>query len=674
MKTSSRLTVALKSLFQLGPEPLALNALYKFGLLTGHYRRTENRGIENREQFTTLHSLFSPPSRKDIQQVLGKDGKTALLKEADEIVGGKVRLFGGEPIPLQLTFNEPLHQWTDYETDPKLLTNLYSLVPDIKFLWEPARFGWAFTLGRAYCITQNGTQPRPPRRQKAARPRRSKAEQYAEAFWECFEQFTDGNLPYLGPHWMNGQEVAIRLLALVWAAHVFDGAAASSPERRASLAQSIAQHAARIPPTLVYARSQNNNHLILEATALFTAGVVLEQAQWRRLGWFWLNRALQRQISSYGEYIQHSTNYHRVMLQAALWVDTILRARGQSWPALTLEALARASHWMFSMIDPVSGSVPNLGANDGALIFPLTSCSIADFRPTVQAAARAFLRTGLPSGAWDEYSLWLGLHATGRTADSDAYMAEHLRGRNSWAYLRASSFKSRLSHMDQLHFDLWWRGLNVARDAGTYLYNAEPPWDNPLVSTRVHNTVTVDGHDQMTRGGRFLILDWFPAYSKNLLEGDEQILGRVTANHKGYRRLGILHERVATVFTDEHWQVRDNLTFIKPGTHNFRLHWLLPDWEWKLENGEQRVEIKLKSPHGWITFALQTRPPFSNLHSLISVVRAGELVHGQRDVLPFEGWSSPAYGQKVPALSLAVEVLSSKSFSFVSEFTFPHKP
>ena len=43
------------------------------------------------------------------------------------------------------------------------------------------------------------------------------------------------------------------------------------------------------------------------------------------------------------------------------------------------------------MIDPASGQTPNLGANDGALIFPLSSNPINDFRPTVQAAARAFL-------------------------------------------------------------------------------------------------------------------------------------------------------------------------------------------------------------------------------------------------------------------------------------------
>jgi len=90
---------------------------------------------------------------KEILAVLGKDGKATLLAEADEIVAGKVRLFGGEPVPLHLAFSKPLHHWTAYETNPSLLSNLYSLIPDIKFIWEPARFGWAFTLGRAYRLT-----------------------------------------------------------------------------------------------------------------------------------------------------------------------------------------------------------------------------------------------------------------------------------------------------------------------------------------------------------------------------------------------------------------------------------------------------------------------------------------------------------------------------------------
>jgi len=250
-------------------------------------------------------------------------------------------------------------------------------------------------------------------------------------------------------------------------------------------------------------------------------------------------------------------------------------------------------------------------------------------------------------------------------------MTDHLRAKNSWGYLRASSFKSRLSHMDQLHFDLWWRGLNITQDAGTYLYNAAAPWDNPLVSTRIHNTVTVDGRDQMTRGGRFLTLDWFPAFSKSVLEADEKIIGRIHSYHKGYRKLGILHERVVTVFTDERWEVKDNLVFTGPGEHVFRLHWLLLDGEWELEDRKLGYGIRVKSPHGWVILQITPDLHVSSSDSRLQIVRAGSLVHGKCDPLPFDGWVSPTYGQKIPALSLTLEVTSLKSFSLVSEFIFP---
>ena len=642
-------TTSLKALIQLGLEPLALNALYKVGLRMGYYKRAEDRELKNPSPLSIIHPLFSLPPCEQLIQTLGNDGKAALITEADEIFSGKFRMFGGEPVPIQLTFNEPLQHWTDYETGKVPIPNSQFPNRDIKFIWEPARFGWAFALGRAYHITQD--------------------QKYADAFWKYFGQFTDGNPPYLGPHWMNGQEVAIRLMSLLWAANVFQTASASSPERCKRLIQSISQHAARIPPTLIYARSQNNNHLVTESAALYTAGVALHQTRWRELGWSWLNHALRTQISSYGEYIQHSSNYHRLMMQTVLWVDMILRNQHQRWPSLTLDALGRASHWIFSMIDPGSGQIPNLGANDGALIFPLASNPFNDFRPTVQAAARAFLRTGLPAGVWDEMSLWLGLPASERTSDSDAYMSDHLRGKDSWAYLRASRFKSRLCHMDQLHFDLWWHGINVAHDAGTYLYNGQSPWDNPLVSTRVHNTIIVDGRDQMARGGRFLTLDWFPAYSKSLLESDEKILGRVLAYHKGYRRLGIRHERVATVFTDERWEIKDNMIFTKPGEHVFRLHWLLLDGAYEMESRGSGIVIRVKSKYGWITLNINAES--LDLQSAISLVRAGDLIYGHRDVKPYEGWVSPTYGKKTPALSMAVEVTSMKAFTFTSEFIFP---
>ena len=290
----------------------------------------------------------------------------------------------------------------------------------------------------------------------------------------------------------------------------------------------------------------------------------------------------------------------------------------------------------------------------------------------MQAAARAFLRTGLPAGIWDELSLWLGLRASDKTSDSDAYLTDHVRGKNSWAYLRASRFKSRLSHMDQLHLDLWWRGLNIAQDAGTYLYNAEPPWNNPLVSTRMHNTVTIDGRDQMTRAGKFLTLDWVNAYSKSEISTDEKIIGQIKAYHHGYR--SVRHERTVTIYRDERWVIEDRLKVesLNVGKlRKFRLHWLLLDGEWEMVNRESGIGIRVRSKYGWITLDIQSGSRITNSECRVSLVRGGELIFGQRDVMPYEGWASPTYGVKVTALSLAVEVTSSESVSFTSEFTFP---
>jgi len=642
MPPLNKISFAIKTIRQLGLTQVTLHALYKLGLKTGHFQKIENRGLENRHSLSGY--LFRLPDRDQLARILGKEGQQVLLAQAEEIVSGVFRMFGGHPVELKLIFDRPLQHWTDYETGKAPIPETQFPIPDIKFLWEPARFGWAYTLGRAFYLTQN--------------------EAYAETFWMYFERFIESNPANMGPNWMSAQEVAIRLMAFVWADQVFETAGASSAERRARLAEAVAEHGARIPPTLIYARAQNNNHLLTEAAGLYTAGFALGHSRWRALGWRWLNWAFCKQIDGYGEYIQHSVNYHRVMLQVALWVNAI---KDVDWPRLTAQSLGRATHWLVSMLDPASGRTPNLGSNDGALILPLSVAPFSDFRPTAQAAARAFLRFQIPSGSWDETSLWLGLDAHERTYDPGLYLTDHPRGRVSWALLRASTFPSRLGHIDQLHLDLWWRGLNIAQDAGTYRYNADPPWDNSLMSGYVHNTVTVDGRDQMTRAGRFMTLDWFPAYSETVVPIDESILGQVKAHHKGYR--GISHERTVTVYDDGRWVVEDELVSKRP--HAYRLHWLLPDWQWKVENRDSGFRIRIKSPLGWIKLDITSDARFLSNASPLTLTRAGEVVYGAGHAQPFEGWFSPTYGSKVPALSLAFNVQSEHSMRFRTEFIFP---
>jgi hypothetical protein len=552
-----------------------------------------------------------------------------------------------------------LRHWTAYENH-----QVSWGVEDVKFIWEPARFGWAFLLGRAYYLTGS--------------------EDYAQLFWQLSERFLEANPVNLGPNWASGQEVALRLIALSFALQVFSASPHSTLERKCRLLQAIADHARRIPPTLIYARSQNNNHLVSEAVGLYTAGTLLsdlpEALHWRDLGWRWLNQALQTQIAPDGTYVQHSTNYQRLMLHLALWADLLNRHNGVSFPAQTLVKLAAATRWLLALLDPISGQVPNLGHNDGSNILPLAAGGYADYRPVLQAAARAFLgKACLPAGPWDELGMWLGRSQLSDVRQESSVVSSQfsvkespiinnqkstINNPQSWGYLRAVQYKSRPGQADQLHVDLWWQGLNIALDAGTFQYNAAPPWENALAGTSVHNTITIDGKDQMQRAGRFLWVNWAQANNLNAGEPDS-----LAAEHYGYNKLGIIHRRRLSQIDPLNWQVEDDLlpAGSEQAEHSFVLHWLLPDWPWELEG----TTLNLQAPPGKITLAVKLPEDSRQVKANgVQLIRGGEVLSGSPALCaPALGWYSPTYGVKLPALALRCFFTGKSLFGLISHWT-----
>ncbi len=398
-----RLQIGLKALRQLGLSQVGFYALYQLGLRSGHYRRS----------LPSINSL-SPPLRRPLggqtlrrplggqtlrrplrgqplrrpageRERPGEGGlpfsldafyplapaeQAALFTQANEICEGRVRLFGGPPVALELAPPGRLAHWTEYELGQARMDG----AADIKFIWEPARFGWAYTLGRAYFL--------------------SGKEDYALSFWRYTETFLQANPAYQGPNWTSGQEVALRLMAFIYASQAFYSSPHSTPPRMQLISEAIAAHARRIPLTLVYARSQNNNHLLSEAAGLYSAGLALpdhpQAPGWRSQGWRWLNRALQSQIAADGTYVQQSANYHRLMLQLALWAAALKELPGGlPFPPATLQRLVAAGRWLSARVDPETGQVPNLGANDGAYIMPLNPAPFSDFRPVAAAVDSA---------------------------------------------------------------------------------------------------------------------------------------------------------------------------------------------------------------------------------------------------------------------------------------------
>lgn len=684
-QTARRLDITLGAAAQLGPRRLAYLLLYRIGLKSGAFRRGVDRKLAARMADAVTLPDWRPvwrlPETDRLRPYLHAD-QDSLLAEMEALLAGQVRLFGALEIPLIAGEQHRRLHWTAYESGrlkpPSSTGWVGGQSDDIKLTWEPMRFGWVYSLGRAYCLTGD--------------------ERLARRFWEGVGAFLDANPPYDGPHWASAQEVGIRLIALVFGLEVFEHSPESSPERRLRLLKALAAHAGRIPPTLAYAQAQNNNHLLSEAAALATAGTVLcdhpQSRRWRRLGWRLFNEGLHSQIAADGAYCQHSANYHRLMLQLGLWMAHIEnRAPDPEEPAGRLDALSRerlaaATDWLLALLDPDSGRVPNLGPNDGAYLLPLAAGGFEDYRPVLQAAGLCFHRAApLPAGPWDEMSLWLAVGplegappaaAGARSRIESAPLVIRSSDGISWAYLRAARFTSRPGHADQLHLDLWFRGVNLALDPGTYQYNADPPWDNSLTASTVHNTVTVDGRDQMRRAGRFLYLDW--AQARSIIDRrSDRSAPEVSAEHDGYRAYELSHRRTVRCLPGGIWEVADALLPLSDRASGQRraaaLHWLFPDWTWEVEllDRGRRAVVGLVSPFGPVRIELSGEAVGVSWEVCpgLQIVRAGEILYGPGPALPIHGWASPTYAVKYPALSVCWVTTGCPEIRFLTRFILP---
>jgi Heparinase II/III-like protein/Heparinase II/III N-terminus len=595
----------------------------------------------------------------NLKNVVGVDGEKEILAEAERILAGNVPFFGhlsfasGFPPrwfenPVTGHSVSPQQSWTQM----RFASPVYG---DLKFILESSRFLFVYPLVRAYALSGD--------------------ERYPHAFWRAIEDWTYQSPPMTGPLWICGQECSLRILALSFALHGFIHSPSTTNNRVALLVSMIAAHAWRTAQTLGYARSQRSNHLISEAVGLWTAGTLYPELRealvWRNLGAHLLQKAVLDQITLEGVSQQHSFNYQRMILHLLLWTLRLAEIHGAPLHEDIRARAQAAFEFMRAWVDPVSGSAPKYGSDDGSLILPLSLGSYRDFRPLLQLGATVLNRPALEPGLWDEATLWLGMKpAALKVAKEDKGalpFAEigyfRLGDHNSWALIRAGRYTRRPFQADQLHVDLWWQGINIARDAGTYLYNGPPPWNNGFAGTAVHNTVTLDNRDQMRRAGRFLWLDWAQARGRLLSSNDQAYADRFEGEHDGYINFGVKHRRMVQWLSAAGWVIVDDIE--GAGSHDVRLHWLTPDLPY--EFSEAPLQVTFNSAQGQIRWNI-----FSSVPGDALVVRAAKRTETasaneftDADIRLL-GWESSTYGDLRPAVSLVYQTRSQLPVRFVT--------
>lgn len=402
-----------------------------------------------------------------------------------------------------------------------------------------------------------------------------------------------------GINWKCGQEASLRCLNLLTAALMVDHC---FTEPKSGFLRFLEIHLQRIAPTLRYAMSQDNNHGISEAAALFVVGHYLvlhgnsrqqkSGKRWARQGRYWLENRVCKLILADGSFSQHSVTYHRLMLDVLSFVELVRRRlKIAKFSNAFYRRAQSAVTWLHRIIDTESGDAPNLGSNDGAYLFNLDGADYRDFRPSQQLGAAVFLKRSVGENQIDHpllelFDLDISKFSPLTEAES-AIMIEGgyacLRSAGNFAMLRLPVYRFRPGHADALHLDLWYEGVNWVRDAGTYSYNADAESLQYFPGTVSHSTVSFDRRDQMPRLGRFLFGAWLKADKIEWRSDD----GFVRSGYTDY--LGASHVREVSFHRDS-CCVIDKFTGFK---NEALIRWHLADANWKL-NGRALSCEKLK--------------------------------------------------------------------------------
>jgi hypothetical protein len=159
----------------------------------------------------------------------------------------------------------------------------------------------------------------------------------------------------------------------------------------------------------------------------------------------------------------------------------------------------------------------------------------------------------------------------------------------------------------------------------------------------------------MFRASKFL---WLKRVNAQLLScSDSQISARIRVNSIH----AYTHTRQVIKSTKDGFEIVDDVELAGNPTSPLPviIHWLLPDWDWKIKEDS----IALKGENNSILLQVTAASD-----GAISLVRAGGCLAGS-ETDPIRGWYSATYLSKTPALSFAVQYAVEKRILIKSIWT-----
>lgn len=434
----------------------------------------------------------------------------------------------GEP------YDSPLKEWFEIP--------LYKSSKDIKEVWEASRMDW---LANFSFNAVNGDNLAIKNLNKT------------------LNDWIENNPPYKGTNWTCAQEASFRILNLATSAIILDQFKEFNPQIEAFLLC----HLKRILPAVNYSSSQQNNHITSEASAMFIGGSWLKNMnnldgkKFYKAGKVLLEANVEKLISKEGCFSQYSLNYHRLFLDTCslceIWIK---RNKLENLSNSFYLKIKKSIDWLESLIEPISGDGPNIGANDGAKLFSFGN-GYRDYKNSLQLANTIYRKSKLYDD--EESNLYLNIfnlkvpQETSKLTkkpfkDLGGFIVSNIN--NSKIIFRYPKFYFRPSQSDIFHLDLWFKDKNFLRDRGSFSYNTFLE-NKEFSSVQGHNTVQFGEKDQMPKLSRFLYLDWPKLKSKKISSRND---GSLILDFSFKNNLNHIHGR-KIIFSENKLIVEDEI-------------------------------------------------------------------------------------------------------------------
>ena len=510
---------------------------------------------------------------------------------------------------------------------------------DIKLPWELARCQHWAVLGQAYRLTRD--------------------DRFALEIARELRDFMDANPIGTAVNWACTMDVALRAVNWSIGLELVRSCPALTPEFWQAAYEALFHHGAFIENHLENTYEVTSNHFLSNVVGLFFLSAVFADlprgVTWDRQCRAWLTQEMNVQVLPDGADYESSVPYHRLVTELFLGSARLADYAGAPLPPAFRDRLRSMVEFLAAVLRP-DGLMPQVGDADDGRLHILSGYGIwkpQNPRHLFGPAAYLFRRADWmrDADAWVEWeSVWWGFDPSrldGHPLDGPRAM-RHFPHAGLTAMRRDDDYLlitngvvgtggfGNHKHNDLLSFEYHVGGEPVIVDPGSYVYTSDPEARNIFRSTRSHNTISIDDHEQNDIRPEWLFRMFEKASPEHVAVRDDADALEYRGRHRGYTRLRepLVHDRTFRLLRSDGSLVISDVLEGR-GTHHLR-------WHFHFAPG---VAIAMAAPA-----ALDVRAPGTVLQMTLPSGLSPAIA---------SGWYSPSYGVRVPCMVLDLDAVES---------------